>query len=112
MLLLQTHPFPVVRTKEIMNWGLSEQYQNILNGNYAHFDGVPILAAIEPISKVCPNCDQRANASAATCPACAYSMKGARSVCTACGIKVFSSWQTCPGCGVPLQKEANEAVAA
>ncbi|MCB0210654.1 MAG: M48 family metallopeptidase [Anaerolineae bacterium] len=112
MLLLQTHPFPIVRTKEIMNWGLSEQYQNILNGNYAHFDGVPILAAVEPISKVCPHCDQRANASAATCPACARSMKGGRSVCTACGIKVFSSWQKCPGCGARLQKEADETVAA
>lgn len=112
MMLLQSHPFPVVRAKEIMAWGLSEQYQNILNGNYAHFDGVPVLAAIQPISKVCPNCDQRANASATTCPACAHSLKGARRVCTACGIKVFANWQTCPGCGASLQKEADEAIAA
>ena len=30
----RTHPMPVVRVKEIMEWGQSEEYKDILAGNY------------------------------------------------------------------------------
>ncbi|HXV43233.1 MAG TPA: M48 family metallopeptidase, partial [Anaerolineae bacterium] len=63
MLLLQTHPFPIVRAKEIINWADSEQYQNILAGNYAQESASPALLLTEPMAKVCPNCEQMANAS-------------------------------------------------
>jgi len=31
----RTHPFPIVRIKELHNWSESNQYQRILNGEYA-----------------------------------------------------------------------------
>lgn len=109
MLLMQTHPFPIVRAKEIMGWGESEQYQTILTGDYVHSNGSSALVVTEPVSKICPNCRQLANASAVTCRACGSSLKGAKRVCTNCQIKVFSTWSVCPGCGSQLQGEERKA---
>ena len=109
MLLLQTHPFPIVRAKEIMEWGQSEQYQTILKGDYVHGDGSSALVVTEPVGKICPKCKQLANASAVTCRACGSSLKGATRVCTHCQIKVFSTWSVCPGCGSQLQGEGKKA---
>jgi Zn-dependent protease with chaperone function len=111
MLLLQTHPFPIVRAKEIMAWGESEQYQNILAGNYVRGGTSPTLAITEPMSKICPKCAHHVPVSASSCYACGSNLKGARLICTACGIKVFSTWHTCPGCGAKLQSTAQAAVA-
>lgn len=33
-MLRQTHPYTVLRVKEILSWAESDQYKNILNGNY------------------------------------------------------------------------------
>lgn len=103
MLLLQTHPFPIVRAKEIIDWADSEQYQNILAGNYVQEATSPALLLTEPMAKVCPQCAQLVNASAPLCLACGSNLKGARRVCAKCHIKVFSTWDTCPGCGSRLQ---------
>lgn len=111
MLLLQTHPFPIVRAKEIMAWGESEQYQNILAGNYVRWGTSPSLAISEPVTKVCSNCASHIRASAPNCYACGSSLRGARLICTSCGIKVFSTWRTCPGCGANLQPAEQAAVA-
>lgn len=111
MLLMQTHPFPIVRVKEIMEWGAGEQYERMMGGDYVHYGDVEIsaLALGQPMSKVCPNC-QRLNAVAAmTCATCNNSLKGATWVCTNCQIKVFPEWQTCPGCGSDLQSEMPKA---
>jgi Zn-dependent protease with chaperone function len=104
VMLVQTHPFPIVRAKEIMDWAGSEQYQNILAGNYAQDSGSPALILSEPMAKVCPQCASLVNASASLCPACGSSLNGARRVCAKCHIKVFSTWDTCPGCGSRLQE--------
>ena len=111
MLLLQTHPFPIVRAKEIMAWGESEQYKNILAGNYVRWGTSPSLAISEPVTKVCPNCASHVRASAPNCYACGSDLRGARLICTSCGIKVFSTWHTCPGCGAHLQPAEQAAVA-
>ncbi|HMR63054.1 MAG TPA: M48 family metallopeptidase [Anaerolineae bacterium] len=111
MLLLQTHPFPIVRAKEIMAWGESEQYKNILAGNYVRWGTSPSLAISEPVTKVCPNCASHVRASAPNCYACGSGLRGARLICTSCGIKVFSTWHTCPGCGAHLQPAEQAAVA-
>jgi len=108
MMLMQTHPFPIVRAKEIMGWGESEQYQNILKGEYVHHAGSSALAVTGPVAKVCPNCKQLANVSAKTCLSCGSSLRGGGRVCTNCGVKVFSTWQTCPGCGSQLKVETEE----
>lgn len=102
MLLLQTHPFPVVRAKEIMDWAGSEQYQAIMRGDYVRATDSPTLAAAEPVGRVCPNCGQVSNLEAETCLACGSSMRGGSLVCNTCHIRVFSTWTTCPGCGNSL----------
>lgn len=103
MMLVQTHPFPIVRAREIMAWADSEQYQNILTGNYVQDTTSPARLLTEPMAKVCPGCGQLVNASAPLCLACGHNLKGARRVCAKCHIKVFSTWDTCPGCGSGLQ---------
>ena len=103
MMLRQTHPFPIVRAKEIIGWGSSDQYENILAGNYVQDASSPALILAEPVGKVCPNCEQIVSVSAPFCLACGSSLKGARRICMRCHIKVFSTWQTCPRCGNQLQ---------
>jgi Zn-dependent protease with chaperone function/RNA polymerase subunit RPABC4/transcription elongation factor Spt4 len=102
MLLLQTHPFPIVRAKEIMEWSESEQYQAILQGDYVRHVSSPALLVSEPVGRICPKCGQLGQIDAATCLACGSSMGGGRRVCANCRIKVFSTWTTCPGCGQTL----------
>ena len=109
MMLLQTHPFPVVRVKEIMEWGKGEQYQHIVAGDYLHADSSAALILSEPIGKICPTCKRIVNGSALSCAACGSSLKNAGCVCTNCQIKVFLTWTTCPGCGRQLQEDLKKA---
>jgi hypothetical protein len=111
MMLMQTHPFPIVRVKEILDWAKGEQYQQILAGDYL-LAGVPSAMAIDsPIGKICPNCSQLAGQSATKCSACGHSLQAARLVCGQCRVKVFSTWQACPNCGNQLQPNPTDAVA-
>ena len=111
MLLTQSHPFPIVRAKEIMAWGESEQYQNILKGEYVRqADSQPRIVT-EPVAKACPKCKQLSALSASSCLFCGHSFKGARLVCANCRVKVFSTWETCPKCGNSLKESAEEAAA-
>ena len=112
MLLQQTHPFPVVRVKEIMGWGDSEQYRHILNGEYVRAGEFAKLVLSEPVAKKCPKCKSLSNVSASICLSCGSSLQGAALVCANCQIRVFSTWQTCPGCGSPLTTPSEEAAAA
>ncbi len=111
MMLLQTHPFPAVRVKEIMKWADSDQYQAILNGEYMHMNGSPGLVVVEPVAKACPKCKNLASLSGINCLSCGSSLHGARRVCANCRIKVFTGWQTCPGCGSSLKMPAAETAA-
>jgi Zn-dependent protease with chaperone function len=109
MMLLQTHPFPAVRVKEIWEWAESEQYQHILDGEYVHLKDSPALIVDEPVGRRCPGCRNIGPLSAATCLACGSSMRGGHLVCTTCCLRVFSGWQICPGCGSQLAVPVNEA---
>lgn len=117
MLLLQTHPFPVIRAKEIIKWSETEQYRNILEGNYPrHVNGASAATAAAPegpVSKVCPNCKKLAGVSATHCLHCGTDLASAHRVCSNCHIRVFATWQKCPGCGAQLATSSSEeAVAA
>lgn len=100
MMLMQTHPFPIVRAKEIINWADTDQYQNILRGEYVVSAFTPSPG--EPTAKVCPSCKRHNRVTAAACGACGTSLEKAHIVCTNCGIRVFGSWSTCAGCGSNL----------
>jgi RNA polymerase subunit RPABC4/transcription elongation factor Spt4 len=112
MMLLQTHPFPAVRVKEIWQWAETEQYQNILQGHYVHQSDSPALVIDEPVGRRCPNCKNISSVSATTCLACGSSLRGGRLVCTHCQVKVFAGWQTCPGCGSRLSATPEAAAAS
>ncbi len=107
MLLLQTHPFPIVRSREIMAWGESEQYRQILAGNYVQTQASPALVLTDPVGRICPTCKQVMSLTAPFCLACGSSLKGAPRVCANCHIRVFAGWQTCPGCGRSLEMPEN-----
>lgn len=110
MLLLQTHPFPIVRAREILDWGQSETYRQIMAGEYLRSDGSGSAAAaatasadiLDPVSRKCPDCGQLNSLAANSCLACGSSLKGASRVCSNCGIRVFSGWTTCARCGNDL----------
>lgn len=112
MMLVQTHPFPAVRVKEIMKWAESEQYQNILNDNYVHVGHSSALNIPDPVGKICPHCKNLANINATICLACGNNLHGARRVCANCRVKVFAGWQTCPKCGSNLTMPAAQPTAA
>jgi Zn-dependent protease with chaperone function/RNA polymerase subunit RPABC4/transcription elongation factor Spt4 len=113
LMLLQTHPFPVIRAKEILEWGDSEYYQSIIAGNYIRNGaGAPAAAKYaEPVSKICPKCRRISNQAAQICLACGTSLRQAGLICTNCHIKVFSTWQTCPRCGSQLASPREEKTA-
>ncbi len=115
MMLVQTHPFPIVRVKEIMDWAESEQYQNILAGNYVRQTDVPsslVIPDSAPVGKVCIHCNYLANISDIFCLSCGRSLQDARLVCTNCQVRVFSTWQRCPKCGTSLETPSAEDAAA
>jgi len=49
-MLRQTHPYTVLRVKEILAWAESDQYQQILSGNYRKLSDAPALATGDPDS--------------------------------------------------------------
>lgn len=102
VMLQQTHPFPIIRAKEIVGWSNSDQYQSILNGDYVHQSTSPALVVTDPVGRVCSNCKQVNRVETLTCLACGSNMKGGHRVCNACHIRVFSTWTACPGCGAQL----------
>lgn len=54
----RTHPMPVVRAKEIMQWSQSDEYQEILAGNYLTMtDELSPRQTEQPTGPVCPNCN-------------------------------------------------------
>jgi RNA polymerase subunit RPABC4/transcription elongation factor Spt4 len=102
MMLLQTHPFPIVRAKEIVDWSATEQYRAIMRGDYAVDPPGAASQPGEPVVRVCSHCKQTVGRAAATCPACGQAVKKGHLACGQCGLKVFAGWSACPGCGSRL----------
>ena len=110
-LIQQTHPYPVVRVKEIRAWAESVEYENIMNGNYA--TGIRTLTAADrtsydidsPRAKQCPNakcmmlCPDNYN----FCSNCQTNLRGSKLVCTNCRGEVELDWVACTNCGSQLQ---------
>ncbi len=81
MMVEQTHPFPVVRAKEIVEWSKSAQYAGIMAGNYARTQ--PPLELTPPQTGSIILDDKR--------------------LCARCQAPVFKGWQRCPTCQNDLQ---------
>ena len=111
-----THPFGMLRIKEILAWGESEQYKRILSGEYERETPKEAMeAASGPAAGVsCPRCKAVAKAGAKFCPACGYkflepatcakcgaTLATDAKFCFVCGAKAEPA-PTCEGCGAPL----------
>lgn len=111
-LMQQTHPYPVVRVKEIKNWSKSPEFENIMNGNYAR--GVRTLTAADrmnytistPRAKQCPNvkCSMLCPDNHNFCSNCQTNLREALLVCSNCRQQVEEQWVVCASCGNPLKE--------
>lgn len=64
MVMEQTHPFPALRCREIMEWSASEQYQKLLHGEYPR-------TSADAGNRICANCGTTVrNVSFRYCPEC------------------------------------------
>lgn len=113
-MIQNTHPYPVVRVKEIRQWVNSPEYNNIMSGNYAR--GTRQLAAAErmnytvgtPRARQCPNpkcmmlCPENHN----FCSHCQTNLREGIFVCVNCRQQVEQTWMVCAACGNPLQQSA------
>ncbi|MEZ5425983.1 MAG: M48 family metallopeptidase [Pyrinomonadaceae bacterium] len=111
-MIQQTHPYPVVRVKEIREWEKSAEYENIMSGNYAR--GIRTLAAADrtaytvstPRAKQCPNpkclmlCPDNHN----FCSNCQTNLREGKLVCSNCRQEVEEHWVVCASCGNPFRE--------
>ena len=97
MLAGQTHPFPIMRAREILRWADSDEYQAILSGS----DTAPRV--IENPGVLCGACGQRGSNSATFCRSCKVRLRGVTRSCAACRNTVGPAEVTCATCGNPLE---------
>lgn len=104
MMMLQTHPFPIVRAQKIMEWAESEAYQAILRGEYPSSAPQVVMNFSDPVALVCPAqaCKHWNQAGSAFCVSCGCNLRSAGRICTNCHMDVQPKWKICPGCGQSL----------
>lgn len=116
----QTHPYPVVRVKEIVQWAQSAEYRQILEGNYRRAQAVTAgngwqgVQANTPRGVECPGqkCKYPCDEDALFCVNCATNLRGARLICGRCRAGVDDDWLICITCGNRLHHEASEQLEA
>jgi Zn-dependent protease with chaperone function len=115
MTLEKTHPFPILRVREIMNWVESGEYERILNGDYLRKsedalpeeeeDEVERPVFNQPVGLRCsdPACKQINPKDALYCARSGRLLRdGSFLVCGNCGKPVESDWHRCPFCAAHL----------
>jgi Zn-dependent protease with chaperone function len=67
-----THPIPVLRAREALSYGESDEYKAILAGRYARYEknGRMIASAFRTAPIPCPHCGQEADTSFSFCTHC------------------------------------------
>jgi Zn-dependent protease with chaperone function len=67
-----THPIPVLRAREVLRYGGSDEYKTILSGRYARYEknGRMIASAFPTAPIPCPHCGQEADTSFSFCTHC------------------------------------------
>jgi Zn-dependent protease with chaperone function len=72
----KTHPIPVLRAREALKYGGSEEYSAILSGRYARYDKDGRLsAALSEVPVNCPHCGKLADTSFSFCIHCGTDLK-------------------------------------
>lgn len=103
----QTHPDTVVRVKEIRRWAKSDEYRQILEGNYKKLRPQLSSAAMQriiletPRGKRCPNvnCNCPCNEDSVFCPNCGSNVRNGMLICGQCNFDVQDTWAACANCG-------------
>jgi Zn-dependent protease with chaperone function len=110
VLMGKTHPYPVVRTKEIFAWSSSPEYAQILSGKYQllaeqtlQLQGLPPPKLGTPTGLCCPRCKSYWPGGTAFCGQCAMSLRQAQAVCGQCFSTIEPDWLNCPRCGNVLK---------
>jgi Zn-dependent protease with chaperone function len=124
VLLQQTHPFPVVRVKEISQWATSAQYQAILRGDYKKREAprAPARPATPPVrmpsappktasGTQCPACGSATGQGAHFCSVCGADLQSTAPTCSQCHSPVQPDWLHCPTCGNRLSGESAQQAA-
>jgi RNA polymerase subunit RPABC4/transcription elongation factor Spt4 len=119
VLMQQSHPFPVVRVKEISQWAASPQYQAILRGEYQKKEAVraparpvapPARRAPTPVKTAtgaqCQACGSATRPGAHFCSVCGADLQSAARTCSQCHSLVEPEWLHCPTCGNRLTSES------
>ena len=102
VLLQQTHPFPILRVKEISEWAASPHYQGILAGNYRKRETAPV--AVPPMAFPAQAAPASAGGAAGlACQACGGALRPGSRFCSACGAEVQLAATTCGKCHSPIQ---------
>lgn len=96
MMLNETHPFPLVRVKEIVGWAESDEYQKLLSGVR---EGV--ATAVIP-GVMCPECREPVSITAPFCWNCSLRLRDVVRVCASCRAPTEPDWTVCERCGNDL----------
>lgn len=76
----KTHPIPVLRAREALRWGQSEEYSQILEGHYPR-RGSAVVAGkngtLRSGPRPCPHCGGESDAAFTFCIHCGKSLEGA-----------------------------------
>lgn len=105
-MMTETHPYPVVRVKQIRAWAKSEEYQRILSGKYRRSqpelpsDGCWRNVRVEtPRGRSCTKCNYPCAEDFAFRSACQTSVREAPLICSRCRQLVDANWAACISCG-------------
>jgi Zn-dependent protease with chaperone function len=67
----KTHPIPVLRAREALRYGETDEYKAILEGRYTRYDKNHRLSSAAPTAPTtCPHCGQEADTSFSFCVHC------------------------------------------
>ena len=73
----KSHPNPVIRAREVLRYGASDDYKAILAGRYQKWDKNGTLASAPHHALVCPHCGRDSDAAFTFCTNCGLTIPGA-----------------------------------
>lgn len=110
-MLENTHPFPILRVREIRKWARSDEYDQILKGNYKLLapqktpEGWVSVTIGTPRARQCQKCGYPNDEDYSFCLGCQTNIRNAPVICSHCRNPVQDDWLHCMDCGSGLSAE-------